>query len=718
MGFCSIAFVFMAISNGQAFESENLKKLYSIKIDLDYLRGQEKKLLSQIQIKGTEDIVKEELLNKQQLIAENEKKIKELESMISQFATDQNSGIPQRKWISFEKNWRIQKEKLVIKNPESYALNEGRIVRTLKLDLAGTTDYQLGLVNKAWTPINKQDLLFDNNSTEAPRFFEATIKCDSDFKINKNLLAQKINKGTSYHFRLYEQSGRSPRISFQLNQKIKSCEIFFNDSLKPESVYGVRIVNDSNAESSLTNLQNRFEACLLPDASHLKGMESLFLTPHYSSMTCPEEIQDMKTLEEPIDGLKAKAETLLGQELSDKFITDLNPYAELDFSRAPKLNTILISYLVFRHDFYGTLLARLAKWHADHGTQVRIMMSDVIANKKDRHMLYELVENSNNIKIQEYKYISNGGTVGDHFSQLHRTMHVKLLITLSDNPKDNVVYIGGRNIHDGFVFMEKPDHSALPDLVQYGSKKGDDEAYAPWRDYEMRIRSKGFAEQVASHYMTLWQKDSENFYIRSINQNIVSKTPADSKYFERAEKNALIRHFISIPYKDDAALEKFYVDIFDHAEKSVRISTPYFRPTKIMGEAMNRAVARGVKLSLITRIDFTNDTAAFVLNEVNKAGINQFLNKFKIDEYIEPGVIIHSKIVLVDDKVSFIGSVNFNKRSFIHDTENFVMIYNSEYNKKMHTVLDTYLKKTKEVTKKQKVALWKRIIINVFDEEF
>ena len=95
-----------------------------------------------------------------------------------------------------------------------------------------------------------------------------------------------------------------------------------------------------------------------------------------------------------------------------------------------------------------------------------------------------------------------------------------------------------------------------------------------------------------------------------------------------------------------------------------------------------------------------------------------FLNKFKIDEYIEPGVIIHSKIVLVDDKVSFIGSVNFNKRSFIHDTENFVMIYNSEYNKKMHTVLDTYLKKTKEVTKKQKVALWKRIIINVFDEEF
>ena len=390
----------------------------------------------------------------------------------------------------------------------------------------------------------------------------------------------------------------------------------------------------------------------------------------------------------------------------------------MDFSKAPKLNTVLISYLVFRHDFYGTLIARLAKWHADHGAQVRILMSDVIANKKDRIMLHALVESSNNIKVQEYRYDSDGGGLWDHLNEFHRTMHVKLLITLSDNPINNVVYIGGRNIHDGFVFMQTPDHSAHPDLVQYGSKKTDDEGYAPWRDYEMRIRSKSFAEQMASHYLTLWDRDSQSFYVRSINQNVVSKTPADPKYFERAGNSALIRHYMSIPFEDDEALEKFYIDIFDSAEKTVRLSSPYFRPTKKLGEAMERAVNRGVEVSLITRIDLSGDTAAIILGEVNKAGINRFLKKIKIYEYTEPGVILHSKIILVDGKMSFIGSVNLNKRSFIHDMESGVMIYNPAYNQKINAIMDGYRKQTREVTEKQKIALWKRVVIGIFDQEF
>lgn len=698
-------------SEKDLIDPKKLEESYAEQVYLENLKYEAAKLQTSLRHTTEES---QTFLNSNKLqkilaqIASGESQLKAIDQSIQIEAEDLRTDVPLSQWGKYRKDWRQQKETLVINDPQNYALTNGQITRTFSMDLSGTKNYELGILFQETALTKKMNL---------PSHFKASIKCDADFKMNRTLFSKSVPGNKDISFKIPLQKKNSPKVVLYLNQTVNECEIHFNDPEKPENNYGVRLVSNLKERNQLAFLKNRFEACVLPDASDLKGVEKLFLTPQFNSMTCVEELTDIQSLEEPIDGLKAKAETLLGQELSEDFLKTMNPNGPLDFSKAPKLNTILISYLVFRHDFYGTLIARLSKWHADHGTQVRILMSDVIANDKDRIMLHGLVESSNNIKVQEFRYNSDGGSLGDHLSEYHRTMHVKLLITLSDNPFDNVVYVGGRNIHDGFVFMTTPDHSAYPELIQYGSGKDKDEGYAPWRDYEMRIRSKPFAEQVASHYLTLWQRDSETFYVRSINKNIVSKTKVDPKYFDRDENSALVRHFISIPYKDDEALEKFYIDIFDSAQKSIRLSTPYFRPNKKLGEAFSRAVARGVEVSLITRIDLSGDTAAIILSEVNKAGINQFLNKIKIYEYTEPGVILHSKIVLVDDKISYIGSVNLNRRSFIHDTENAIMIYNPAYNKKMNEILDVYRKQTREVTEKQKIAFWKKVVIGLLDSE-
>ncbi len=719
---CQIPGLRKPSSEQEVIDARRAEESYALNIELASLRNEEKKLKGKVQGKSFDDpenFDHQKLQAIQDKIANAEKSLSDKSASSVQEVEDLRAEAPISQWGEYKRDWRKQKEKLVISEPIHYSLVNGKIVREFTMDLNSTLDYQLGIVNKAWTPAPKStNRVDDESANDTRKYFAASIKCDADFRIKKSLFTKSVPKNKDIDFRIYEQSGNSPKIVLYFNQKVGSCDLYFKDAEHPENGYGVHLVSNVKDESHLAELRNRYENCLLPDNSNLKGVEKLFLTAKYNSMTCAEEVNDIKTLEEPIDGLKAKAETLLGQPLSDEFVTAMNPYASLDFSRAPKLNTILISYLVFRHDFYGTLIARLAKWHADHGAQVRILMSDVIANKKDRLMLHGLVESSNNIKVQEFRYDSDGGGLWDHLSEFHRTMHVKLLITLSDDVKDNVVYIGGRNVHDGFVFMKTPDHSAFPELVQYGSKKTDDEGYAPWRDFEMRIRSKSLAEKIAAHYMTLWQRDSETSYVRSINQNFVSRTQADPKYFERASDSALVRHFMSIPYKDDEALEKFYIDVFDSAEKSIRLSSPYFRPTKKLGEAIERAVNRGVDVSLITRIDLSGDTAAIILGEVNKAGINRFLNKIKIYEYTEPGVILHSKLILIDGKMTFVGSVNLNKRSFIHDMESGVMVYNPAFNQKMNAIMDGYRKQTREVTEKQKIALWKKVVIGVFDQEF
>lgn len=633
-------------------------------------------------------------------------------------ANELNVSSPVSVLYDYDKNFRIQNEKMIIQNAENYLMNNNEFVRTYSMNFNNANSYQLGIVNFALkdSELKKETIEEDENGFRER--FNASITCDADFKIKKSIFTKKIAKNKEFKFKLFGQKNDSPKVVLTFNKDIDNCTLTFINPKDPDKKYGVKLINESHADNKINSLRNKVDVCVLPDSKYIKGVEKFFLTSNYQSMTCSINVHDVKTLEIPSEGLKAKAETLLGQALPSEFLETKNPFLELDFSRAPKLNTVFISYLVFRADFYGNLLARLVKWHADHGTDVRILVSDVITLDKDKKLLYNLQESSNNIKIQEFRYDSlKGMGLWDHLSEFHRTMHVKLLITLADKAEDNVLYFGGRNVHDGFVFKEVPDHSKLPELVQYGSHKGADETFAHWRDFEMRIKSRELAERVSSHLLTLIDKDSKTMFVRSINQNIQTDVPANLNYFEN-KQGPLIRHFMSIPYKDEHALEKFYADMIDSALVSIRLSTPYFRPTKLVGEAMERAVKRGVDVSLMTRIDLSGDTAAIILGEVNKSGINQFLNKIKIFEYTEPKVILHSKIVLIDGKFSFIGSVNLNKRSFVHDTENGIMIYDKEYNQKMNSIMDTYKSTSREVNEKQKIALWKKLVIGIFDEEF
>jgi phosphatidylserine/phosphatidylglycerophosphate/cardiolipin synthase-like enzyme len=688
---------------------EKLSKAYKLSLETDQLY--DRKLLLErnvsnqnVQSRTFDTPKNEELSSIESKIVENNEKLSILNEELTQKANELNLSSPVSLNYYFENNFRIQNEKLIIQNPENYKMLNDQIIRSYKMNFNNVTTYQLGVVNK----------VLDENEN---RVLEGSIYCDSEFKVKKLLHNKKISKNENYDFKLNPEKNESPKLMFSFSKEVGECSMTFSRLGDPSVKYGVKLINEMSSSSKINSLRNNVDVCLLPNTDKLHGVEKFFLTPNYQSMTCAIDIQDIKTLEVPIEGLKSKVEALLGQPIPYNFIESKNPFLDIDFSKAPKLNTILVSYLVFRADFYGNLMARLLKWHADHGTEVRILVSDVITLKKDKKMLNELQESSNNIKVQEFRYDSPKEMgLWDHLSEFHRTMHVKLFITLADSPDNNVVYFGGRNIHDGFVFKETPDHSKLPDLVQYGTSKTSDESYAHWRDFEMRIKSKELAERVSAHLLNLIDKDSKTFFIRSINQNVKSNIEADPQYFTN-RPGPVVRHFMSIPYKDEHALEKFYVDMFDSAEKSIRLSTPYFRPTKILGEAMQRAVERGVEVSLITRIDLSGDTAAIILGEVNKAGINRFLNKIKIYEYTEPNVILHSKLVLIDGKFSFVGSVNLNKRSFVHDTENGIMVYDPIYNQKMNSIMDTYRTTSREVTEKQKIALWKRIVIGIFDTE-
>lgn len=565
--------------------------------------------------------------------------------------------------------------------------------------------YQLALRNT----------LTDDKNKGVP--LKAKITCGQAYRMKIGIKVLNKNPGESVEFKFLNRPYVQDNYFLEpVDQNLSSCSFTFqkeNESADSENKYGARLIKENEHDQAYEHIRQSFQACVLPKANQLSGAKAFFLSNKYRQLTCPEEVPFVEALEDGQEGFLKRMEALTGQALPQDILKKQNPYEVLDFSKAPKLDLIIVSYLVFKSDVSGQLTAQALKWHADHGTQVRILTAEVLQEVKDKKLLFDLAASNGNIKLIEYKYFIQAKR-GSFLDGLHRTNHVKILLTYSaTQEKANQIFVGGRNIHDGFMYRQAPNYKDYPALVDYQNK--DEEFFSFWRDFEVKIVSRRFTEDIAAHFFTMWDEEGSSQFVRSYNLDLSSQESASEKYFA---KDYIVRHLISVPFKEDQQLEIFFSDMIDSAKHKVLLSTPYFRPTKMIYDSLQRAIKRGVEITLITRLDLKGDVVDWILSDVNKDGVNQFLNQIKIYEYTEPSVILHSKLVMIDAEMTLVGSVNLNKRSFVHDTENAILIYSPKFTQSMEKLYAVYMEKSQPIKEEQDINFWKRLIIFIFDDKF
>lgn len=619
-----------------------------------------------------------------------DKKIEDIESSIAVFENQSKQSIK-----NTGKEWREEKEKIELSKLDLYSLD-----KNVQFSVS-TFEASKSVVHLTHKFFSKAGYTEVDAEAEKPTM-DFKVKCDAPFEVKYGLFTKKVKAKEEYKFSLGDKKISNDFRDVIFHPDMNSCDFKFVSSIDVgNTVYGFKVVNESQKIKDLDALISTTEICSLK-----KGTESFFETTEFTNLTCPSKYESITLLPEPEDSLHARVVNLLGHDLPEDFVKNGNPYAELDFSKAPKFDAILVSYLVFRADFYGTLVARLLAHHADQGALVRIVVSDVITLDKDEAMYEKLMAKHPNMKFVKYRF-DTSAKGGAWISELHRTNHVKMFAAYSkENPNDSFVIVGGRNIHDGFVFKTPVDVSKFPEIVNYVSG---DESWAYWRDFEMVIRGQDFVESAVRHYMNFYHINKKNLVMK------LSSVAVQKEAVAGAEEESL-RHYISIPFKDDPNLNLFYARMLDTAKKKILISSPYFRPVKEIAEALDRAILRGVDITIITRLDLEGDTADFILGAVNKDGVNRFIKKVKVLEYTEPKVILHSKLLMIDDEVSFISSVNLNKRSFYHDMENGVVVNDRKFTVEMGNLYKDYMKISKQLTEEQKIVLWKKWLIKILDK--
>ena len=110
--------------------------------------------------------------------------------------------------------------------------------------------------------------------------------------------------------------------------------------------------------------------------------------------------------------------------------------------------------------------------------------------------------------------------------------------------------------------------------------------------------------------------------------------------------------------------EKKYLQLIRGAQKSILIETPYFVPSIRLRRALSDAVSRGVDVKLIlphiSDVKITDIIRNRYLGNLYKKGLKIFFFMPKI---------LHSKLLIVDNKFFLLGSSNVDYRSFMHQFE-------------------------------------------------
>ena len=132
------------------------------------------------------------------------------------------------------------------------------------------------------------------------------------------------------------------------------------------------------------------------------------------------------------------------------------------------------------------------------------------------------------------------------------------------------------------------------------------------------------------------------------------------------------------------------------ARRRVIITTPYFVPDEVFLEALEIAALKGVKVELIVPLN----SDQILVGNAARAYYERLLES-GVDIYLFKSGLLHVKSMTIDDSLAFIGSSNFDIRSFSLNFEINVIFYGTEVAEKLRQLQQGFLENSQQLTLQQ-----------------
>ncbi|WP_431803006.1 cardiolipin synthase [Halobacillus andaensis] len=282
-----------------------------------------------------------------------------------------------------------------------------------------------------------------------------------------------------------------------------------------------------------------------------------------------------------------------------------------------------VFFYVINIDKAGRMLLDSLKKKAREGAEVRLLgdrLGCYQINKKVRQELEEAGVQFKFAEVPKFPFL---------FYKINRRNHRKIAVI-----DGKIGYFGGYNV--GRVYM------------------GDSSYFQDWRDYHLRVTGPVVAD-LHKTFLDDWG---------------LAAKEADEPYILNREAE----HTVRIVATDGGELEDDLFEMIQNARVEILIGTPYFIPTEMLLAALKEAIDRGVKVHLM--IPMKPDHPL-----VKEAGL-----PFMYELYRHGGSVnffdagfYHAKLMLVDRTFAYLGTSNFDRRSFFLNKEVNMYIYEDEF---------------------------------------
>ena len=304
-----------------------------------------------------------------------------------------------------------------------------------------------------------------------------------------------------------------------------------------------------------------------------------------------------------------------GNEVTELLNGDQIFPAMLDAIRSAQKSVTFETYIYWSGDI-GKQFAEALSERARKGVSVNVLLDWVGSAKIEDSYLDEM--KSAGVKIEKFHKPQ-----WYNLARLNNRTHRKLLIV-----DGQVGFTGGVGIAPAWTgHAQDPDH---------------------WRDSHYQVRGPAVAQMQAT-FLDNWLK-------------VTGKVLHGDAYFPPLTSvgTQKAQMFSSSPSSGSESMQLMYHLAITAAERSVDLSVAYFVPDDLTRELLMAALARGVRVRLITPGEHT-DTET--VKAASRATWGELLQAgAEIYEYTP--TMYHCKVMIVDQLLVSVGSTNFDNRSF------------------------------------------------------
>ncbi len=321
-------------------------------------------------------------------------------------------------------------------------------------------------------------------------------------------------------------------------------------------------------------------------------------------------------------------------------------------------HSIHMEYFNFRDDSIANALFDLLEEKHKEGVEIRLLF-DAFGNDSNnkplrKKKLQEL--QSRGINIRTYRPMCFPW-LNYAFNRDHR----KIIVIDGKS-----AYSGGMNVADYYI-IGKPE-------------------FGEWRDMHFRIEGDAVGE-YQKIFLKIWEKTTGEMVCgpqyypgESLPENALIGLRNDTTETSGAKLLAVVNREPNVTPK---IMRHTFVSLIDYAENKIQLINPYFTLRHSVRKALEKALKRGVKLEIMVSekcdIPITPRIVDYQVRKLHKKGA---------EVYYFQGGFHHSKIMMIDDSISFLGSANLDSRSLAWDFEVNALIIDRNSTKELQRIFD------------------------------